>query len=128
LTGNIPPFIGFLSNLKHLLLKYNSLTGTLPSEMGELTSLDLLLIEHNDFTGNSDPICKQDFKLQHFAADCNPPSGGIECSCCDLCCNGHKEDTCIVGDWDGSLDPIWEYGYRRGRYSYDMGPNVVVVP
>jgi hypothetical protein len=125
LTGTVPSFIGFLSNLKHLLLKHNKLTGTLPAEIDHLTNLDVLLLEQNDFVGNADVICKNDgFDLQHFVADC---TGGIECSCCDLCCD-IDDQVCNAAEWDGGVDPIWEYGYRRGRYSYDMGFDQLVVP
>jgi hypothetical protein len=125
LTGTIPNKIGELSNLKHLLLKSNQLTGTLPAEIDHLTNLDILLLEENAFAGDADAICKnQGFSLQYFAADC---SSGINCSCCDICCDG-ADAACNAGDWDINLDPIWEYGFKRGRYSYDMGSHIVIVP
>lgn len=92
-----------------------------------MTKLDVLLLEHNELAGTADPICKSDLKLVYFAADCNSYAG-IDCSCCNVCCDGDNNSTCGDGDWDGSLDPIWEHGYQRDRYAYDMGPHVVVVP
>jgi hypothetical protein len=125
LSGTVPSTIGLLSNLKHLLLKNNKLTGTLPAEIDHLKDLNILLIEQNNFVGNADVICKNaGFDLQFFVADC---ASGIECSCCDLCCDG-ADQFCNAGEWDGGVDPIWEYGYERGRYGFDMGPHVVVVP
>lgn len=93
--------------------------------MARLTNLQVLLLDQNDFVGDTEAICSSgDTKLVHFASDCN---GGITCQCCDVCCDG-EDVTCGAGEWDGGFDPIWEYGYNRYRYSYDMGPHVVNIP
>jgi hypothetical protein len=49
--------------------------------------------------------------------------GQIGCSCCTICCDP-GDATCNNWDWKGNLDPIWEHGYKRRRYSYDLGPVV----
>eukprot|EP00339_Tiarina_fusa_P022327 CAMPEP_0116997870 /NCGR_PEP_ID=MMETSP0472-20121206/1148_1 /TAXON_ID=693140 ORGANISM="Tiarina fusus, Strain LIS" /NCGR_SAMPLE_ID=MMETSP0472 /ASSEMBLY_ACC=CAM_ASM_000603 /LENGTH=658 /DNA_ID=CAMNT_0004696867 /DNA_START=84 /DNA_END=2061 /DNA_ORIENTATION=- len=123
ISGIVPSEIGLLTNLEHLLLKNNDLVGTLPKQMEKLSSLRVVLLEQNDFGGDASTIC-DNAELVHFAADCR---SGIQCSCCDVCCD-EENQTCNAGEWDGGLDPIWEYGYRRSRYSYDMGPHVVVIP
>ena len=51
LTGEIPPAIGDLTNLKHLSLRFNELTGGIPSELGNLTSLERLDLGYNRLTG-----------------------------------------------------------------------------
>jgi hypothetical protein len=132
LTGEIPSQVGELVGLKHLLLKSNKLSGSIPVEMKNLSNLDVLLLDKNDLVGTAEPICKlmPNYSIQHFVSDCSKTSATtaeIQCSCCDLCCSD-DDVVCNAGEWDGSIDPIWEYGFRRGRYSYDMGPHVVVVP
>lgn len=49
--------------------------------------------------------------------------GKISCSCCTVCCDP-GDFQCNNWDWKGNLDPIWEHGYKRQRYSYDLGPVV----
>ena len=117
LKDQIPTELGELTELKHLLLKMNALTGSVPTEFGQFTHLDVLLLEQNYVIGTADPICPN--KPTYLVTDCN-----VVCSCCTLCC---KEDdtTCNAGDWDGSIDSVWEYGFRRARYSYNMGAVVV---
>lgn len=124
LVGSLPRELGELTGLKHLLLKHNSLTGSLPTELGRLVNLDVLLLEQNNFVGNADGICQSSAEVQNFVADCDEE---IECDCCTSCCSD-GEPTCNPGDWALNVDPIWEYGYRRGRYAYDMGAHVVVYP
>lgn len=135
MTGTIPKQVGELVELKHLLLKSNNLSGSIPTEMIKLSHLDVLLLDKNDLVGNADPICKmENLSIQYFVSDCRSEGGGgegdgseVECSCCNLCCQD-SDVTCNDGDWDGSIDPIWEYGFRRERYSYDMGAHVTVFP
>lgn len=126
LLGTIPTQLGELTELKHLLLKYNQLTGTIPSELKNLNQLDILLLEQNNLEGTAEAICMSpQYSIQHFVSDCKT---GIQCTCCHECCSGPDDRTCNAGDWDGSIDPIWEYGFRRVRYSYNMGSHVMVVP
>lgn len=125
LTGTIPNVLGELTSLKHLLLKSNRLTGSMPDAFGILSNLNVLLLEQNRLIGDFNAICNSvGFELQSFVSDCKSE---VKCSCCDLCCSD-DDTTCNAGDWDGNIDPIWEYGFRRGRYSYDMGSHVLIVP
>jgi hypothetical protein len=143
LTNEIPSGFGQLTDLRHLILKQNLLTGQIPSAFGSMTSLQVLLMEQNQFQGNAAPICAATlFKVGTFVADCGKESGNstagnstagdgfpagdlasgkITCSCCSMCCDAGDVE-CNNWDWKGNLDPIWEYGYRRRRYSYDLGP------
>ena len=47
LSGEIPPELGNLSNLKTLSLRDNQLSGAIPSELGNLANLQTLLLEYN---------------------------------------------------------------------------------
>ena len=47
LVGQIPPQIGYLTNLLYLSLMYNDLSGEIPSEIGYLTNLGSLYLNYN---------------------------------------------------------------------------------
>jgi len=51
LTGEIPEYIGCLTNLKYLDLSINSLSGNIPSEIGNLVQLETLYLYQNELTG-----------------------------------------------------------------------------
>ena len=51
LTGEIPPELGGLSNLRALLLSENQLTGEIPPELGGLSNLRWLGLSGNQLTG-----------------------------------------------------------------------------
>ena len=51
LSGQIPPQLGNLSNLKNLELGYNNLTGAIPAELGNLNSLISLRLTYSGLTG-----------------------------------------------------------------------------
>lgn len=104
-------------------MKRNGLEGTLPTEISGLSDLDLLLLEQNKLQGNADVICSfQNTEIDKFVADCGEGDNHtIGCSCCTECCN-QGDAECNAYDWKGNLDPIWEYGFKRERYSYDLGP------
>ena len=56
LTGEIPPELGDLANLRALYLSSNNLTGEVPSELGDLANLEvLLLFESGLMTGEIPP-------------------------------------------------------------------------
>jgi len=60
LTGEIPPWIGNLTNLNYLNLSYNELSGEIPSEIGNLTNLEYLYLDINELTGIiPEEICNQ---------------------------------------------------------------------
>jgi hypothetical protein len=128
LTGSIPEAIGSLSNIEHLVLKGNQLTGSLPSSMSHLNQLNFILLDDNSFVGNADIICNNDkLDLAYFVSDCGGERPEIECSCCQKCCED-GDRICNAYEWKGNLDPVWEYGYERARYAYNLGPEIVVVP
>ena len=51
LTGEIPPRLGNLSNLKRLELGNNQLSGEIPQELSSLSNLETLLLHSNRLTG-----------------------------------------------------------------------------
>jgi hypothetical protein len=55
LTGEIPPELGNLTNLRHLYLYNNQLSGSIPSSLGNLSNLTALSLEFNQFTGGIPP-------------------------------------------------------------------------
>lgn len=55
LTGNMPPNIGRLSNLKQLGLGSNSLSGSIPASLQNLTSLTALDLSKNMLSGTIPP-------------------------------------------------------------------------
>jgi hypothetical protein len=122
LTGVIPSWIGLLAGLDHLLLNRNKLTGTLPSQLGNLKGLNVLLLDGNSFGGNADVVCTK-FKPTFFISDCYPgPSGEapeIQCNCCTECCLD-SDTECNNGAWTSNVDPKWEYGYIRSKYTFSL--------
>lgn len=55
LTGPMPPELGQLTNLRHLVLHSNQLTGLIPAELGELINLVTLDLSENRLTGRVPP-------------------------------------------------------------------------
>ena len=55
LTGDIPPDIGYLTNLDYLNLGSNQFTGEIPPEIWTLTNLEVLAIDGNQLTGTISP-------------------------------------------------------------------------
>lgn len=126
IEGTIPSLFGSLTELQVLLLKKNLLTGSLPLEIQNLSKLAILLLEQNNMDDNSDMICKNpSINLSYFVTDCNYDAS-FKCTCCDLCCG--QDPDCNSWNWDGNLDPAWEHGFQRNRYSYDMGPHMWMSP
>jgi Leucine-rich repeat (LRR) protein len=52
-SGEIPPEIGRLSELRQLAIAKTTIAGTLPREIGNLTKLEWLTIMENNLSGNS---------------------------------------------------------------------------
>ncbi|MCF8359350.1 MAG: gliding motility-associated C-terminal domain-containing protein [Prolixibacteraceae bacterium] len=51
LTGTIPPEIGNLNSLSHLIIDNNNLSGEIPPEIGSLQALEILKLNDNRLTG-----------------------------------------------------------------------------
>eukprot|EP00339_Tiarina_fusa_P013405 CAMPEP_0117061506 /NCGR_PEP_ID=MMETSP0472-20121206/42815_1 /TAXON_ID=693140 ORGANISM="Tiarina fusus, Strain LIS" /NCGR_SAMPLE_ID=MMETSP0472 /ASSEMBLY_ACC=CAM_ASM_000603 /LENGTH=693 /DNA_ID=CAMNT_0004780201 /DNA_START=80 /DNA_END=2161 /DNA_ORIENTATION=+ len=125
LTGTIPSWIGLLQKLNHLLLNRNDLTGTLPDQMRHMIGLDVLLIDGNSIHGNANVICERSnsFQPSVFISDCYPGEQGqhpeIECRCCTTCCR-EGDAECNDKTWSSNFDPIWEYGYTRPSYNFNV--------
>ena len=124
LTGQIPSWLGLLTGLNHLLLNRNNLVGTIPEQFQNLRHLDILLLDSNSITGNANVICEsENVKPTFFVSDCYPGQNGerpeIECRCCSTCCT--DEDTsCNNQSWTNNFDPVWEYGFLRKNYRFNL--------
>jgi len=77
LTGSIPPEIGNLTNLTHLYLHSNSLTGSIPPEIGNLTNLTDLSLSFNSFMGSIPPEIGNLTNLTHLNLGFNSFIGEI---------------------------------------------------
>jgi Leucine-rich repeat (LRR) protein len=124
LTGSIPWWIGLMENLNQLLLNRNQFTGRLPPQMGAMKALDVFLIAGNHVKGNAWSICNEpDVKPSHFVSDCYPGVPGspkeFQCTCCTKCCV-EGDDSCNTSPWIPRLDAVWEYGYVRNAYHFDV--------
>jgi hypothetical protein len=51
LSGSIPPELGTLGSLKHLILNANQLSGPIPAELGNLSNLYRLYLYNNQLSG-----------------------------------------------------------------------------
>jgi Leucine-rich repeat (LRR) protein len=130
LTGTIPSWIGLLRSLDILLLNRNKLTGTIPSQIQNMHGLALLLLDGNSITGNANAICdSENVNPAVFVADCYPGTEGerpeIECRCCTQCCTDDDPD-CNDKKWTSNIDLIWEYGYVRQNYTFNLLENAPV--
>ena len=77
LTGEIPPELGGLSNLKWLVLFGNQLTGEIPPELGGLSNLTLLYLGGNQLTGEIPPELGGLSNLQGLFLDDNGLTGCV---------------------------------------------------
>ena len=77
LTGEIPPELGDLANLRYLDLSGYSLTGEIPPELGTLANLELLSLGGNDLTGEIPSKLGDLAKLRYLYLDDNNLTGEI---------------------------------------------------
>jgi len=77
LSGSIPPEIGYLSNLSELVLDGNRLTGSIPSEIGNLSNLTQLYLYSNQLTGFIPSEIGNLTKLELLILDYNQLTGPI---------------------------------------------------
>ena len=84
LTGEIPPELGDLSKLEFLSLVANSLTGEIPSELGDLSSLLLLVLSFNSLTGEIPSELGDLSSLEWLYLDNNSLAGEIPRDFLDL--------------------------------------------
>ena len=88
ITGEIPPEIGNLTNLRYLSLGSNQgnnqLTGEIPPEIGNLTNLTSLLLGNNQLTGEIPPEIGNLTNLVHLQLRGNQLTGEIPEYICEL--------------------------------------------
>ena len=77
LTGEIPPELGNLSNLRVMNLGYNQLTGEIPPELGRLSNLQGLYLDENQLSGGIPPELGNLSNLQRLGLGRNRLSGEI---------------------------------------------------
>ena len=85
LTGEIPPELGDLANLRLLYLNSNDLTGEVPSELGDLANLEVLnLFESGRMTGEIPPELGSLANLEVLNLNGNTLTGEIPSKLGDL--------------------------------------------
>ena len=77
LAGEIPPELGKLANLEGLYLNNNALTGEIPPELGKLANLEGLALEDNALTGEIPPELSKLANLEDLALEDNALTGEI---------------------------------------------------
>ena len=77
ITGSIPPELGSLSNLTHLLLDNNQLTGSIPVELYNLSNLQFFWVHNNQLSGTIAPEIGNLSSLKFLHLDLNEFSGSI---------------------------------------------------
>ncbi|TYG50671.1 hypothetical protein ES288_D10G193800v1 [Gossypium darwinii] len=77
LTGEIPTFLGLLSNFKYLSFAYNSLRGSIPPSLGNLSSLETLALTRNSLSGIIREALEQLTDLSYFSIEDNAISGTV---------------------------------------------------
>ncbi|SEK30428.1 Leucine-rich repeat (LRR) protein [Aquimarina amphilecti] len=77
LTGNLPPSIGDLINLRDFSMSRNVLTGSIPSSIGNLGNLDSLLLAFNMLTGSIPSSISNLINLRSFNLSNNGLTGII---------------------------------------------------
>ena len=77
LTGEIPPELGGLPDLRDLFLSYNDLTGEIPPELGRLSNLTELSLSANQLTGEIPPELGGLSNLTRLALYANQLTGEI---------------------------------------------------
>ena len=84
LSGQIPPELANLTNLRELLLGYNRLRGKIPSELEGLTSLTKLEINNNGLAGAIPTSLGNLTNLTWLRIDGNELTGAIPSTLADL--------------------------------------------
>ena len=77
LSGEIPPVLGSFSNLTHLFLDWNQLTDEIPPELGNLSALEELVMGSNQLTGEIPPELGNLSALEKLVMRYNQLSGEI---------------------------------------------------
>ena len=77
LSGNIPPEIGDLSELKELYLFRNNLSGSLPDEIGNLTNIELFNVKRNSLSGTVPVSFGNLTKLKDLTFSSNQLEGNV---------------------------------------------------
>ena len=87
---------------------------------------EILSLEQNDISGAANELCSVEyFNTTTFAAaaDCGGSKPKVDCSCCQICCEG--KDSCDQWYNSAKLDASQEASYRRDKYDFE---NLVLDP
>ncbi|KAH7443706.1 hypothetical protein KP509_02G047300 [Ceratopteris richardii] len=77
LSGDIPPDISLLTELRTLDLSYNRLTGSIPTQIGELSHLSKLYLQYNYLNGGIPPEIGNIKNLSYISLNGNSLKGSI---------------------------------------------------
>ncbi|MYC63645.1 MAG: hypothetical protein F4X16_12595, partial [Caldilineaceae bacterium SB0661_bin_34] len=77
LVGSLPPALGRLSELTHVVLRENGLRGPIPPEVGQLTRLRVLDLAGNELTGAVPPALGRLVHVEHLDLSGNQLTGPI---------------------------------------------------
>ena len=77
LTGEIPPELGNLANLRRLRLYGHNLAGEIPPELGKLANLEVLVLGEDDLTGEIPPELGNLASLEQLALGYTALTGEI---------------------------------------------------
>ncbi|KAK6125748.1 hypothetical protein DH2020_040522 [Rehmannia glutinosa] len=80
LTGTIPPSLGFLKNLRDIIMWLNQLHGEIPQEFMYLQSLENLILDFNDLSGSIPASLSNCSNLNWISLSNNQFSGEIPAS------------------------------------------------
>ncbi len=119
LTGEIPPELANLKNLRFLNLEWNQLTGGIPSELKSLGQLETLRLGGNNLTGTIPAELGELSNLQILSLWRNEISGAIPAEL------GSLQNLQILLLWNNQLEgtiPETLLGLRRLR-NFDLSRN-----
>ncbi|CAI9783779.1 unnamed protein product [Fraxinus pennsylvanica] len=77
LSGEIPKYLGNMTNLTYMNLEANQFSGAIPSELGKLINLETLILSSNQLTGNLPTSFSRLTNLNDFRVSDNSLRGPI---------------------------------------------------
>ena len=122
LTGQIPPFLGNLSNLTNLSLWVNQLSGPIPPELGNLTNLTDLSLWGNQLSGpipvelgNLSSLSQLDLSLNQLSGPIPPELWNLRNL--GLLWLGHNQLSGPIPSGLGNLSNLWQIHLAANQLS-----------